>query len=71
MAGVVTVVVSACSSIGSVLAEPIAWLERASSSQDSVKPNSATPTSEGAIIGSTTKRMVCHAEAPRSRAASS
>ena len=33
---------------------PTAWLERAISSQDSVKPNSATPTRDGAMIGSTT-----------------
>ena len=50
---------------------PKAWLERAASSQDSVKPKSPMPTSDGAMIGSTTWRNVCHGVAPRSRAASS
>src|ERR1700724_906333 len=71
MSGFVTVVVNPCNSSGKVLTEPMAWLERASSSQDRVKPNRPMPTTDGRMIGSTTWRKVCHGVAPRSRAASS
>ena len=54
MIGVVTVVVKPLKSNGKVLVAPITCDERASSSYDKVKPNSAIPIILGKIIGNTT-----------------
>ena len=58
-------------SSGKVFWGPAVCSVRANSSYDKVNPNNATATRPGARTGRITSRMVCHVEAPRSRAASS
>src|SRR6266700_509374 len=69
--GEVTFSVMLYISSGRVLSDPAVSRVRVNSSYDSVKPNRATATRPGARIGTITRKVVCQALAPRSRAASS